>query len=141
VATLVEAATLWTFEHHDISAVLGTTNREASLAFRMQDGDNGYIVCFSPDDIPVSDPHLSLIRRLGGEEKTLAIYRGQVFKTLGRSAKITVVATGPWMEVRLNDAKVFCVKDAEFASGFLGLRIYGWGDFPCDATYDKLTFY
>jgi hypothetical protein len=39
-----------------------------------------------------------------------------------------------------NDVSVIRHKDTSYPSGFVGLRIYGWGDFPCNATYSQLKF-
>jgi hypothetical protein len=59
---------------------------------------------------------------------------------MGQSAKITVAAQGPLIEVRLNDVRVVRVMDSTFITGLIGLRIYGDPNFPCDATYSNLTF-
>ena len=43
-----------------LSAVASTTNREASLAIRMQDANNGYIIIFAPPGTPRDDAgHIS----------------------------------------------------------------------------------
>jgi hypothetical protein len=60
---------------------------------------------------------------------------------MGQSAKITVAAQGPSFEIRLNDVTVLRVKDTTFDSGFIGLRIYGDPNSPCDATFSNLTFH
>ena len=82
-----------------------------------------------------------MVKRVAGEETQIASYQGRVFSTLGQAAKITVIAKGPWFEGRLKDVTVFRVKDTTFSSGFIGLRIYGWADSPCDAEYSNLTFH
>lgn len=130
-------------EYHDVtlSAIAGSTNREASLAIRMQDADNGYIIIFAPGGTPREDAgHIALVKRSGGSETTLAYYQGRVFASMGQSAKITVTAQGPLIEVRLNDVRVVRVMDSTFITGLIGLRIYGDPHFPCDATYSNLTF-
>jgi len=130
-------------EYHDVvlSAIACSTNREASLAIRMEDADNGYIVIYAPGGTPRWDAgHIELVKRLGGNETTLAYYHGRVFSYMGQSAKITVSAEGPLIEVRLNGARVVRVVDSTFAAGLIGLRIYGDPDYPCDATYSDLRF-
>jgi hypothetical protein len=39
----------------------------------------------------------------------------------------------------LNDVTILKTNDTTFASGFIGLRVYGWGDVPCDGTFSNLT--
>jgi RNA polymerase sigma factor (sigma-70 family) len=133
-------------EYRDVtlSAVVGTTNREASLAIRMQDADNGYIVLFTPDGFTNWPGRLAVYKRLAGnmdDQTVIASYHGRIFSSLGQSAKIGVSARGPWIEVRLNDVTVLRVKDATFTSGYIGLRIFGDPGSPCDATYSNLTFH
>ena len=133
-------------EYRDVtlSATVATTNREASLAIRMRDANNGYIVVFSPQGTPREDTgdagQMVLLKRMSGNESVLASYHGRIFSSIGYSAKITVIAKGATMEVLLNGTRVLRVMDTTFASGLIGLRIYGSSDYPCDATYSKVTF-
>jgi hypothetical protein len=125
-------------EYHNVtlSAIAGTTNREASLAIRMQDVKNGYLIIFVPEPWG----HIDLKKRLGGDETVLASYHGGILSSAGRSAKITVTASGPLIEVRLNGTRVLRVIDSTFITGLVGFRIYGSPDWPCDATFSKVTF-
>jgi hypothetical protein len=124
------------------AAIAKTTNREASLAFRMQDAANGYILNFTPVGSP-GEPNgfVRLRKRIGNDETTLAIYQGQRLVAAGKSAKLKVVAKGSLIQVFLNGANVLRVHDTTFAAGYIGLRVYGWGDSPCDATFSHLNFY
>lgn len=124
-----------------VSAIVSTTNREASLAIRTQDADNGYIILFAPDCVTNWPGRIYIDKRVAGVQSTLASYHGRVFSTMGDSAKVDVSAKGPWLEVRLNDVNVLRVKDTAYASGFIGLRIFGDPNLPCDATYSNLTFH
>ena len=125
-----------------LSAVVGTSDREASLALHMQDADNGYVVIFAPSGTARGDAgHIALVKREYGQETTLGYYHGRVFSYIGPSAKVTVIARSPWIEVHLNDVAVIRVKDTTFESGFIGLRIYGDRDSPCDSTFSHVTFY
>ena len=130
-------------KYHNVtlSAIAGTTNREASLAIRYQDADNGYLVLFCPDGIPNWSGRLLFYKIIAGNETVIASYHGRVFSTMGQSAKITVAVQGPSFEIRLNDVTVLRVKDTTFDSGFIGLRIYGDPNSPCDATFSNLTFH
>ena len=124
------------------SATVRTPNREASLAFRMQDAANGYILNFVPVGTP-GEPNgfVRLRKRVGNDETTLAVYQGQRLVATGKSAKIKVVAKGSSIQVFLNGANVLRAHDATFTNGYIGLRVYGWGDFPCDATFSGVSFY
>lgn len=125
-----------------LSAVLGTTNREASLALRMQDADNGYIVIFAPGGTPRDDGgHIALVKKENGQETTLGYYRGRIFSSIGQSAIVSVIARGPRIEVRLIDITIIRVTDNTFETGFIGLRIYGDPDSPCDSTFSHVTFF
>ena len=132
------------FRDFTLSVIAGTTNRDADIIFRMQDAANGYLVLFVPAGTPWAADNgsfVSLVKRTAGDESELASYHGRGIAAAGQSAKITVTARGPWMEVRLNDVTVLRTKDATFDSGFIGLRIYGDSTKPCDATFSNLTFH
>lgn len=122
-----------------LSAIASTTNRDACFAIRMQDADNGYFVVYAPDGTLWASENgsdLALVKRTSGNEVTLAIFRRQ---GLSQSAKISVTAKGSRIEVRLNDVPVLKANDTTFASGFLGLRVYGDSTKPCDATFSNVT--
>ena len=127
-----------------LSATVTALNREASLALRMQDANNGYIVVFvSPNTAFPADNgvgRVDLVKRELGQETALASYHGRVFSSLGQSARIKVKARGDIIEVQLNDTRILRVKDDTFATGLIGLRMYGSPDYPCDATFSQVTF-
>jgi hypothetical protein len=125
-----------------LSAIASSTNREASLAIRLQDADNGYLVIFAPTGTPRDDAgRIRLVKKTDGYEDTLASYQRQVFPPMGQPAKIAVTARGSVMEVGLNDVRVLRVMDTTFATGFIGLRIIGDPEYPCDATFSNVTFH
>jgi RNA polymerase sigma factor (sigma-70 family) len=129
------------YNNVNLSVVAATTNREASLVFHMQDAYNGYMVIFAPGGTPMEDAgHIALLKREDGQETTLASYQGRIFSTMGQSAKISVITKGPSIVVRLNDVPVLRKEDSTFPSGYIGLRMYGAPDAPCDATFSNLTF-
>ena len=123
------------------SALVSTSNREASLAFRMQDASNGYILNFTPVGSP-GEPNgfVRIRKRVGNEETTVAVYQGPRLAATGKSANIKVVAKGSSIQVFLNGANVLRASDTNFTSGSIGLRVYGWADSPCDATFSGVTF-
>ena len=125
-----------------LSAMVSTTNREASFALRMQDPDNGYIVIFGPEGTAAASwngSHIWLIKRVHGEERMLGGFNRRGLSEAGQFEKLTVIAKGKSLEVRLNDTAIIKTNDAAFASGFLGLRIYGDTKYPCDGVFSNLT--
>jgi hypothetical protein len=123
-------------EYHNVtlSVIASTTNREASLAIRMQDAKNGYLIVFVPGSV------IALVKRDSGDETVLASYHDGMLASIGKSAKIKVTARGPLIEVRLNDVRVLRVMDTTFITGLIGFRIFGDANWPCDATFSKVTF-
>lgn len=135
-------ASLKKYRDVTLSSVVCTTNRDACLAIRMQDADNGYFVLFVPDGTPWAADNgseVALVKRAFGEEIELASFKRRGLAVPGQSAKITVRAIGPQIEVSMNDVTILKAKDATFDSGFIGLRVYGDTIKPCDATFSKLT--
>jgi len=124
-----------------IVAMVSTTNREASLALRLQDGGNGYIAVFVPDDTPGAGgvPRITLLKRKFGKETELAMYKKAGLSGPGKPEELTFAAKGPQLEVRLNGMPVLNATDATFLSGFVGLRVYGDIGIPCDGIFSNLT--
>jgi len=124
-----------------ISGMLSTTNREASLALRMQDEGNGYIAVFAPDGTPAAGGgvRITLLRRKSGEERELVIFKRRKLSGPGQMEKITFTARGSRLEVFMNDVSVIRTNDSTFDSGFIGLRIYGDPNYPCDGVFSNLT--
>lgn len=125
-----------------VSALVSTTNREASLALRLQDGENGYLAIFAPDGTPSARADTSkivLIKRQAGEERELAIFKRRGLSAPGQLEKFTFQANGTHLEIRLNDNPVIKTNDASFASGFIGLRVYGDPNYPSDGVFSNLT--
>ncbi len=124
------------------SAVVGTPNREATLAFRLQDATNGYSVVFAPGTTPGNDGpgFVRLNKIINATETRLGTYQGKRMVAAGKPAKIKVVAQGSLLEVFLNGASIVRAHDSTFTNGYIGLRIYGWADAPCDATFSSVNF-
>jgi hypothetical protein len=130
-------------EYGDVtfSAIASTTNREASLAIRLQDVNNGYLIVFAPARTPGNaDGFVRLVKRVSNNESTLATYQKRKLLNVGMTAKIKVVARGSAIEVFLNGDKILQSHDETFASGYIGFRVYGWADFPSDATFSNVSF-
>jgi RNA polymerase sigma factor (sigma-70 family) len=125
-----------------VSVIAGTTNRDADLAIRMLDANNGYLVVFVPDGTPWSADNgsqIALVKRTAGNEVTLASFKRRGLAVPGQSAKITAIVKGSRFEVRLNDVAILNAMDTTYDSGFIGLRICGDPIKPCDATFSNLT--
>lgn len=124
-----------------LSAVVGSTNRGSELVLRLSDADNGYHVIYTPDGTPWAADNgsiIKLVKKITGHEMDLGVFKRQ---GLPQSAKITVTATGSRFEVRFNDVPIIRTNDTTFASGFIGVRVYGDPIKPCDGTFSNLTFY
>lgn len=124
-----------------LSATVATTNREASLAVRLQDAGNGYIIIFLPDGIGWRQGRggIWIAKRTAGVEEYLAYWHGPDFPSLGQSAELSVAAVGSTLKVSLNGREVLKRNDLTYASGRVGLRVYGDAVQPCDATFSNLA--
>jgi hypothetical protein len=68
-----------------LSAIVRVTHREGSLAIRMQDANNGYLVVFTPWN---DAGRISLVKRADGNEVALASHtRGRVPSVQGAIGK------------------------------------------------------
>ena len=125
-----------------VSALVSTTNREASLALRLQDAGNGYIAVFVPDGTPGAvgaGARIILLKRKSGQERELALFKKPGLSAPGQSEELAFMAKGPQLEVCLNGVTVLRATDATFSSGLIGLRVYGDAGVPCDGTFSNLT--
>ena len=130
------------YDNVTTTARVSTTNREATLALRLQDTDNGYFAAFAPDGTAAArndTSKISLLRRVAGQEKELALFIRRGLSAPGQLEKLTFSARGSRLEVRLNDVTILKTNDSTFASGFIGLRVYGDPKYPCDAVFSNLT--
>ncbi len=124
------------------SATLHTANREATLAIRLQDKENGYFIVFAPDGTPIlgNRGYIALIKKSSGVSSRLDTYTKKNMTSIGQTAKIKVVARGPLIEVWVNGTKLLHATDSAFAAGNIGIRVYATPNYPCDATFSKVTF-
>jgi len=122
-------------------AIVSTQNREASLAIRMQDAANGYIVIFLPDGIAWNNGigGIWLAKRVNYSETILGYYHDSKYPKLGEQAQLSVSVKGSKIIVIFNGAKVIQANDSTFTSGYVGLRINGDSGLPCDATFQDIT--
>jgi DNA-directed RNA polymerase subunit RPC12/RpoP len=124
------------------SATLHTANREATLAIRLQDKESGYFIVFAPDGTPFlgNRGYIALIKKSSGVSSRLDTYTKKNMASIGQTAKIKVVARGPLIEVWVNGTKLLHARDSVFATGNIGIRVYGNPNYPCDATFSKVRF-
>lgn len=114
------------------------------LAIRLQDAGNGYLILFAPAHTPVPwnrTGFVAIIKMVSGTETTLATYNKRKLSTLGQTAKIKVIARGPAIQVLLNGTKILETNDSTYATGRIGLRIFGDPNYPCDATFSGIAFH
>jgi tRNA A-37 threonylcarbamoyl transferase component Bud32 len=125
-----------------VSAMVSTTNREASLALRYQDSDSGYLAIFGPDGTPTAawnGSHICLVKRTAGAEQNLAVFKLRGHTAPGQMEKFTFSARGSQLEVRLNDVIVLSANDTTYDSGYIGLRVFGDPTYPSDGVFSNLT--
>lgn len=123
-------------------AVISTQNREASIAVRMQDVNNGYTIVLVPDKTSYTsygDGVLNIIKRINGEEITLNSYHSAIFPKAGDPATLAVKVSGFSIQVYLNGRNVLAAFDSTFENGKIGLRIFGDSSAPCDSTFTNLS--
>jgi DNA-directed RNA polymerase subunit RPC12/RpoP len=123
------------------SATVQITNREASLAIRMQDRNNGYLVVFVSNGARMirNNGYIALEKETSGNMTILATSRGYS-SSLGQTARITVIAQGTLVEVRVNGKKLLQARDSTFTTGSIGIQVFGNPNFPGDATFSKVSF-
>jgi DNA-directed RNA polymerase subunit RPC12/RpoP len=125
------------------SATVSTANREATLAIRMQDARNGYLVVFVPAGTPPPwnpNGYIAIVRQAGGDTTLAKFDDAGRMAALGQKVKLTVIAHGDNIEVQVNGTKILSAQDSTFPSGRVGLRIYGDGQFPCDGMFSDISF-
>lgn len=116
-------------------------DREASMALRMQDGQNGYLIVYAP--VTKKTPEngwIELVKRVNNSETVLGFYRRKTL-TGDKTIKLTVIAHGSDIEVQLNGKKIIRVNDSTFTHGKIGFRMYGWEDYPCHATFSGVKIH
>ena len=126
-----------TYRDFTVAAEVQAEDREASLALRMQDERNGYLVIVVPEGARGANPGIYLAKRQHGEHSFLASSQQQL-PTIGEWAGISVRAIGARIEVSVNGTRVIDVSDTSatsFTSGKLGFRIYGDASGGCHANF------
>jgi len=136
-----------TYRDITLSAEVSTTNREASLALRMNDdGSDGYLIVFIPDGVEFANQYagglgeISVKERNDYSEVTLDSYHASNFPRSGETSLVRVVAEGTSIKVFLNKSLVINITDATFTSGHIGIRIFGDTSIPCDALFRNVLF-
>jgi len=112
-------------------------NREASLALRMQDARNGYILIFVPTGSRGGNAGLYLVRRTNGRETTLAWTQTNL-PSIGEWANLAISVTEYHFVVSLNGQVLINYTDqnsSRIPSGAVGFRVYGDRQSPCSARF------
>jgi hypothetical protein len=129
------------FTDFTFAAEVQAVDREASLALRMQDSNNGYLVIFVPSGVNDANPGLYLAKRVNGDHSFVAATRSNI-PAAGEWVRISVQVVGTRIQVYLNDAMTLDFTDTtppSFASGKVGLRLYGTAQAPCHANFRNIT--
>jgi hypothetical protein len=117
-------------------------DREAGMAFRMQDEDNGFIYTLVPQGATEGTPGLYLNKRVDGTDNMLASTESEDLPWTEDWATLSVEVTGDSLRLYLNGDLEIEYDDSEhpsFLYGRLGLRIYGDSDEPCSATFRSIS--
>jgi serine/threonine protein kinase len=115
-------------------------DREASVAFRMQDANNGYVVIMIPTGAIGGNPGIYLAKRVQGVYSFLASTQ-QHLPAVGQWASISIQVLGMRMQVSVNGTVVLDVADTavpHFTQGRIGFRIYGDTAAPCHANFRNM---
>jgi hypothetical protein len=119
------------------SADVFAENREASLALRMQDARNGYLVIFVPRNSRGGNPGLYLVRRADGRETTLT-WSNVNLPSVNEWVSLSVVVSGNTFSVFMNGQPMITYTDSDESRirfGAVGFRIYGQRQSPCSARF------
>jgi hypothetical protein len=124
------------------SAEVQALDREASLAVRMLDGDNGYLVTLIPRGSKGGNPGVWLVKRVHGGD-TFPASSSQNLPSVGEWTTLSVQATGARFIISLNDQVAIDYTDADSAApafpfGQLGFRVYGEATAPCHAYFRNI---
>ena len=140
--TTEEGDALWLFDSaygdFSYSAEGQTFDREASLAFRMEDENNGFLFILIPQGATAGEPGLYLKKRVEGSDDIVASAAPGNMPWLEDWATLSVEATGDSLRLYLNGDLVIEYEDTEapsFRYGRLGFHIYGDADAPCSARF------
>jgi hypothetical protein len=129
------------YEDFTFSADVQALDREASLAFRMQDSANGYLVIFVPQGASGANPGLWLAKRVDGAHSFLAHYGAGNLPFVEDWVSLSVQVSGSRFRVYLNGTLAIDFTDTSapaFTSGRLGFRIYGDTSAPCHAYFRNI---
>lgn len=129
------------YEDFTFSAEAQALDREASLAFRMQDSANGYLVIFVPQGAIGANPGLWLAKRVDGAHSFLAHYSASNLPFVEDWVSLSVQASGSRFWIYLNGTLAIDFTDTSapaFTSGRLGFRIYGDTSAPCHAYFRNI---
>ena len=126
-------------------ATVSTKDREASLAIRMQDEDNGYIVVLVPGNtlwakkVSSGSGYSDFRIRKNGQESSLTKYNYNIsIPNAGELITLSVLASGSSFQVYINGKLAIQAYDETFKEGRIGLRIFGGSDIPCNSTFTNL---
>ena len=125
------------FKDFILECKISVESREGSIAFRILDKNNMYILVFNPKVNKDAQGSLLLIRRIKGKETYFAGLEQYV--PLRTWIKIKLVVEGKKINVYSNDNFVLSVEDENFSEGKVGMRVFGDILSPCTAYYKDFS--
>jgi serine/threonine protein kinase len=129
-----------TYTDFTFAAEVQAVDREASLAFRMQDDQNGYLMIIVPTGARGGNPGVYLAKRLQGGHSFLASSQ-QHAPAVGQWIGVSVRVEGTRIQVSINGALVFDISDTSttpLISGKVGFRVYADALGPCHANFRNI---
>ena len=143
--TSEEGDALWLYDESygdfTYTAEVLAYDREASLAFRMQGDNNGFLFILIPRGATAGEPGLYLDKRVNGSDSTVATATTGDIPWVEDWATLSVEAAGDSLRLYLNGDLVMEYEDSaspSFRHGQLGFRIYGDASEPCSAMFRKI---
>lgn len=125
------------FANFTLECRIKVENREGSLAFRVKDKDNLYLLVFNPKISDESQGSVLLIRRLNGKETYFAGSEQYVWRN--EWVKLKISAVKEKLEVYVNGKMTVSVDDKNLKEGRAGLRVFGDFFNGCDAYFDDFS--
>jgi serine/threonine-protein kinase len=129
-----------TYTDFTFAAEVQAVDREASLAFRMQDDQNGYLVIIVPTGARGGNPGVYLAKRFQGGHSFLASSQ-QHAPAAAEWIGVSVRAVDTRIQVSMNGTLVFDISDTStpaLTSGKVGFRIYADALGPCHANFRNI---
>lgn len=122
-----------TYKNFTLECNIKVENREGSIAFRVVDKNNMYILVFNPKVSKDAQGSVLLIRRIKGKETYFA--GAELYVKSNCWIKLKLIVEGKTIRVYANDKFILSVDDENLSEGKVGLRVFGDFLSGCDAYF------